>query len=68
MKSDFSSTIVALSSWEKWVAQDADGTGWTYEIEPLKFHNGWYENEVGQHQRTKQQDAPLHWKNTLKKL
>jgi len=34
-------------SWAKWLAQEADGTWWCYEVEPLQYHKGWYENEVG---------------------
>ncbi len=31
----------------KWLAQDADGTWWAFEVEPLCFDKGWYENELG---------------------
>ena len=25
-----------------WLAQDASGTWWAYEVEPLQFDKGWY--------------------------
>ncbi|NHZ69928.1 MAG: hypothetical protein GWP20_01705, partial [Thermotogales bacterium] len=36
-----------LPAWVFWLAQDEGGAWWGYEAEPLQFHNGWYENEVG---------------------
>ena len=37
-----------IPHWVNWLAQDADGTWWGYQVEPLQNHSGWYENEVGQ--------------------
>lgn len=36
-----------LPEWVAWLAQDADGSWWGYEVEPLQYHKGWYENELG---------------------
>ncbi len=38
-----------LPDWVHWLAQDADGQWWGYEVEPLQYHAGWYENELGKH-------------------
>jgi hypothetical protein len=37
-----------IPGWVCWIAQDADGTWWGYEVEPNLSHISWYENEVGQ--------------------
>ena len=36
-----------IPDWVCWIAQDADGTWWGYEVEPNLAHLSWYENEVG---------------------
>ena len=36
-----------LPAWAAWIAQDADGAWWAYEVEPNQQDTGWYENEVG---------------------
>ena len=60
--------LAQLPAWVHWLAQDADGAWWGYEIEPLQQHSGWYENEVGRH-ITVRQDAPNpDWVTTLMKL
>jgi hypothetical protein len=51
--------------WARWMAQDADGALWAYEVEPNKQHNGWYENEVGRIQRLGQTEPPEDWECTL---
>jgi len=43
MKSNFNK----FPDWVCWLAQDANGIWWGYEVEPNRSHNGWYENEVG---------------------
>lgn len=53
--------------WALWVAKDEDGKCWAYEVEPLQFHKGWYENELG---RNEQVICPIvfneqHWKDSL---
>jgi hypothetical protein len=41
-----------LPGWAQWFAQDGDGTWWVYGVEPLQFHRGWYENEIGRRLRS----------------
>ena len=54
-------------SWAHWLSQDADGTWWVFEVEPLQFHKGWYENEVGRYQKVGK--TPItDWKKSLIKL
>ena len=53
--------------WVAWIAQDADGACWGYEVEPNKQHNGWYENEVGRIVRLGQTEPPVNWEATLTK-
>ena len=56
-------------SWARWVAQDQNGVWWAYEVEPLQFHKGWYENEVGRNFRLANDFKPVvsqgDWKNSL---
>jgi hypothetical protein len=54
--------------WVNWIAQDADGAIWGYEVEPLQHHQGWYENEVGRSVKLNQQTYQKNWKNTLYKV
>lgn len=30
-----------IPEWVQWLAQDADGTWWGYEVEPHQYHQGW---------------------------
>ena len=46
-----------LPAWVHWLAQDADGTWWGFEVEPNQSHHGWYENELGRYRKLCQ-DAP----------
>ena len=48
--SDFNEFIAParVPEWVAWVAQDADGCWWGYQVEPNQSHSGWYENEVGE--------------------
>ncbi|MEE9494145.1 MAG: hypothetical protein V3W04_12280 [Gammaproteobacteria bacterium] len=55
-------------SWVKWVAQDADGAVWGYEVEPLQHSSGWYENEIGRVILLDNKPANLDWKNSLQRL
>ena len=59
------SLFATLPDWVNWLAQDADGAWWGYEVEPLQFHRGWYENEVGRYIKVMQSDLNNNWKNTL---
>lgn len=43
------SLLQSLPDWVNWLAQDADGTWWGFEIEPNQSHHGWYENELGRY-------------------
>ena len=36
-----------MPDWVCWLAQDADGTWWGYQVEPNQSFHSWYENEVG---------------------
>jgi hypothetical protein len=57
-----------LPAWVQWLAQDADGTWWGYEVEPLQRDHGWYENEVGRHVRLHQEAANAYWARTLRRI
>ncbi len=56
-----------LPDWVDWLAQDADGCWWGYEVEPLERDHGWYENEVGRNVRWKQAEPSPRWRNTLRR-
>jgi len=56
-----------IPHWVNWIAQDADGAWWGYSVEPLQHHQGWYENEVGEHIKLAQATPNPSWKTTLKK-
>ncbi len=53
--------------WVQWAAQDADGSWWGFEVEPLQNHHGWYENEVGQYIRLSTGEPNPHWQQSLLK-
>lgn len=55
----------SLPSWIKWMAQDADGAWWGFEVEPLQHHQGWYENEVGRYIKLKHDKSNTNWQDTL---
>ena len=59
-----------LPAWARWIAQDQDGIWWAYEVEPLQFHKGWYENEVGRNFRLAQElnSSFNDWENTLTRV
>ncbi len=46
--------------WALWIAKDEDGECWAYEAEPLQFHKGWYENEIGRNQEV---TCPIDFNN-----
>lgn len=52
-------------SWARWIAQDADGCWWAYQVEPLQHHQGWYENEVGRRIKLADDDANPNWRDAL---
>ena len=57
-----------LPGWARWIAQDADGAWWAFEVEPLQFHKGWYENEIGRSKRILTDEPPQNWQQTLQKI
>lgn len=57
-----------IPDWVNWVAQDEDGAWWGYQVEPLQQHNGWYENEVGQHIKFSVTNKNPDWYSTLQKI
>lgn len=54
-----------LPDWVCWLAQDADGQWWGYEVEPNMKHDGWYENEVGRYIKLQKSHADQDWNNSL---
>ena len=54
-----------LPEWVRWLAQDADGTWWGYEVEPLQHHQGWYENELGRCHRIRTDSPNSEWQHSL---
>lgn len=48
--------------WALWIAKDEDGKCWAYKAEPLQFHKGWYENEIGQYEQV---NCPIELNNLL---
>ena len=57
----------SLPDWVYWLAQDEDGTWWGYEVEPLQYHKGWYENELGRRLRLGGGAPNPDWAFTLEK-
>jgi hypothetical protein len=54
--------------WVCWIAQDADGAWWGYQVEPNLSHKSWYENEVGHSVRLGDEAKNLDWVSTLKRV
>ena len=63
-----SEILTNAPAWVTWVAQDADGTWWGFEVEPLLHDNGWYENEVGRYIRLESGCAQTDWRNSVYRL
>ncbi len=61
-------TAQDLPDWVCWLAQDADGTWWGYEVEPNQHHQGWYENEVGRSLRLRRDAPNPDWEQTVQKV
>lgn len=55
-----------VPDWVHWLAQDADGVWWGYEVEPQQHHQGWYENELGRCVRLIRATANPEWQKTLR--
>ena len=65
----FDADNAGFPNWARWIAQDQDGIWWAYEVEPLQYHKGWYENEVGRNFRLADNFKPEvsydDWKDSL---
>ena len=59
---------IEIPDWVCWLAQDADGCWWGYEVEPLEHSTGWYENEIGRNVRLCQAEAVPDWRKKLVRL
>jgi len=57
-----------IPDWVCWIAQDADGTWWGYQVEPNLSHISWYENEVGDSVRLIKTEKNLDWVSTLQRI
>ncbi len=57
-----------IPDWVNWMAQDADGNWWGYEVEPQEHYSGWYENELGRSIHLKRSHPNPKWKITLTSL
>ena len=57
--------IGQLPGWVRWLAQDEDGSWWAFEVEPIQFERGWYENEVGRRLAITKDPANKNWRSTL---
>lgn len=52
--------------WVNWVAQDANGAWWGFEVQPLPAYDYWYENEVGRYVALAKGEPNLQWETTLR--
>ncbi len=59
---------LVLPKWVKWIAQDASGVWWGYQVEPLQNHHGWYENEVGKIIEHTSEESNPDWRDSLQKI
>ncbi|MDH5178423.1 MAG: hypothetical protein OEZ39_04155 [Gammaproteobacteria bacterium] len=57
-----------IPDWVNWIAQDSDGSWWGYEVEPLQYHAGWYENELGRRVRLQRDEFNPDWQSTLQRI
>ena len=57
--------MTAIPQWVNWLAQDADGAWWGFEVEPHQHHAGWYENELGRCIRIHLDSPNPNWAQTL---
>ena len=64
---DFPDFDTVIPKWVCWIAQDASGTWWGFEVEPNQGHNFWYENEVGRCIQLHQSRPNPDWLNSLTK-
>jgi len=54
--------------WVCWVAQDADGSWWGFQVEPNQSHQSWYENEVGLSICLDKESVNPNWVESLKQI
>jgi len=59
---------MTFPGWVNWLAQDADGTWWGFEVEPLQHDTGWYENEIGRYIKIESGACNPDWRDTLRKI
>jgi hypothetical protein len=59
---------ITLPEWAEFIAQDADGTWWAYEVHPNQHDIGWYENEVGRIRRLAAGARNPGWESSFRKL
>jgi len=57
-----------IPDWVCWIAQDADGCWWGYQVEPNQSHIGWYENEVGESLFIRKEANNADWRRTLRRI
>ena len=57
-----------LPDWVCWLAQDADGTWWGYQVEPNQSFQSWYENEVGMSVCLQKEIPNPEWLETLERI
>jgi hypothetical protein len=65
---DASLPVTDIPEWVSWIAQDADGAWWGYEVEPLRHDTGWYENEVGRRVKLAKDAPNSDWADTLRRV
>jgi len=63
-----SADFTEIPDWVCWIAQDADGIWWGYQVEPNLSHKSWYENEVGSSIRLGHQVVNKDWLLTLERI
>jgi hypothetical protein len=68
MSEKFSVDSSEIPGWVCWIAQDADGAWWGYEVEPNLSHQSWYENEVGNSVRLGKGAKNIDWVSTIKRV
>jgi len=58
----------SIPDWVCWIAQDADGAWWGYQVEPNLSHRSWYENEVGDSVHLGNSEKSVDWVSTLRRV
>lgn len=68
MSADYICNFNEIPDWVCWIAQDADGTWWGYQVEPNLSYKNWYENEVGEYVRLGKGARNSDWRSTIKRV